>query len=233
MARKRNKEAIKERRQAREQEQKQKQLIRFGALFFGLAVIGIMGFFITSAGNSGPDVAIERLELDPILGNPDAPVTIVEYAAFGCEACKSWHEAGIVEQILAQYPNQVKFVYRDLPIIDAPWSQAMAEIAQCALDQGNDNFWVAHDILFEDTSLGRTSQSDAVELIAESNTTMNIDALRDCVNDNTHFNTVRYDMERPEAVSLRGTPSWFVNGQQVYQASPQVIIQMIETALNS
>lgn len=233
MARKRNKEAIKERRQAREQEQRQKRLVQIGAVVFGLVVIGIIGFFMTRAGNSGPVVAVERLELDPILGNPDAPVTIIEYAAFGCEACKSWHEAGIVEQILVQYPNQVNFIYRDLPIIDPPWSQAMSEIAQCAFDQGNDNFWIAHDILFEDTDLGRTSQADAVDLIAEADTGMNIDALRECVNANTHFNTVRYDMERPEATALRGTPAWFVNGQQVYQASPQVITQMIETALNS
>ena len=141
-----NKEAIKERRKAREQEQKQKRLVQVGAVIFGLLVIGIMGFFVLNSGNSGPDVAIERLELDPILGNPDAPVTVVEYSAFGCEACKNWHEAGVIEQILAQYPNQVKFIYRDLPIIDPAWSQAMSEIAQCAFDQGNDNFWLAHDI---------------------------------------------------------------------------------------
>ncbi|GAB5493293.1 MAG: hypothetical protein Phog2KO_35080 [Phototrophicaceae bacterium] len=233
MARKRNKEAIKERRKAREQEQKQKRMVQVGAIIFGLLVLGIMGFFVINSGNNAPEVAVERLELDPVLGNPDAPVTIIEYAAFGCEACKSWHEAGVIEQILAQYPNQVKFIYRDLPIIDPPWSQAMSEIAQCALDQGNDNFWLAHDILYEDTDLGRTSQSDAVDLIAEANTTMDIDTLRQCVDDNTHFNTVRYDMERPEAAALRGTPAWFVNGQQVYQASPQIISQMIEAALNS
>ena len=69
--------------------------------------------------------------------------------------------------------------------------------------------------------------------MAEADATMDIDALRQCVDDNTHFNTVRYDMERPEAVALRGTPAWFVNGQQVYQASPQIIGQMIEAALNS
>lgn len=233
MARKRNKEAIKERRKAREGERKQKQIVQVGAVIVGLLVLGIMAFFVVNSGNNGPDIAQERLELDPILGNPNAPVTIVEYAAFGCEACRSWHEAGVVEQILAQYPNQVKFVYRDLPIIIPAWSQEMGEVAQCAFDQGNDAFWIAHDVLYEDTIQGRTSQSAAIDLIANAGSDINIDDLRECTEANTHFNTVRYDMERPEAVALRGTPSWFVNGQQVYQASPQVITQMIDAALGS
>lgn len=233
MARKRNKETIKDRRKSREQDRKQKQIVQVGAVIFGLVVIGIMAFFILNTRNNAPDIAQERLELDPVLGNPDAPVTIVEYAAFGCEACRVWHEAGIIDQILAQYPNQVKFIYRDLPIILPAWSQEMGEVAQCAFDQSNDTFWVAHDVLYEDTIQGRTSQRDAIDLIGRADSTIDIEALGQCVDDNTHFNTVRYDMERPEARALRGTPTWFVNGQQVYQASPEVIIQLIEAALSS
>ena len=146
--RKRDRAKIKERRQAREQERKQKQIVQIGAVLVGLFVVGIIAFFAFGSGGNAPDVAIERLELDPILGNPDAPVTIVEYGAFGCHACRQWHEAGVIDQILAQFPNQVNFIYRDMPIIDPAWSQSMSEIAQCALDQGNDNFWVAHDTLF-------------------------------------------------------------------------------------
>ncbi|MGB7337969.1 MAG: thioredoxin domain-containing protein [Phototrophicaceae bacterium] len=230
---KRNRSAIKERRQAREQQQKQARLVQIGALLVGVFVIGMIGFFALRAGNSGPSVPVERLERDPVLGNPDAPITIVEYAAFGCEACRSWHEAGVVDQILAQYPNQVKFIFRDMPIIIPAWSQAMGEIAQCAFDQGNDGFWTAHDIIFEDTVQGRTNQSDTLDIIEEANTTLDMPTLRECVSNNTHFNTVRYDMERPEALGIRGTPTWFVNGQQVYSASPSTIIQMIETELDS
>ena len=86
---------------------------------------------------------------------------------------------------------------------------------------------------FEDTVQGRTGQSVAIDLIAAENSTMNIDELRACVDANTHFNTVRFDMERPEALGIRGTPTWFVNGQQVFNASPAVITQMIQAELNS
>lgn len=230
---KRNRAAIRERRQARDKQQKQQRMVQFGALFVGIFVIGMIAFFGIRAGNSGPSVAPERLELDPILGNPDAPITVIEYAAFGCEACRSWHEAGVVDQILEQYPNQVRFIFRDMPIIIPAWSQEMGEIAQCAFDQGNDHFWVVHDIIFEDTVLGRSNQSATLDLIEDANTTLDMTALRECVSNNTHFNTVRYDMERPEALGIRGTPTWFVNGQQLYSPSPSAIIQIIESELSS
>lgn len=228
---KRNRAAIRKRKQTREQEQQQKRMVQIGAVLVGALVLGIIGFFALGAGQGGPQQSDERLNLDPILGNPDAPVTITEYSAFGCESCRAWHNAGVVEDILAQYPNQVRFIYRDMPITNPPWSQEMAEIAQCALDQSNELFWVAHDTLFEDTIQGRTSQSAAIDLIEAENSGMDMEALRSCVDANTHFQTVRYDMERSEARGIRGTPTWFVNGQQVYQASPQVLIQMIDAAL--
>jgi len=230
--RKRDKESIRKRRKARSQEKQQKQMIQVGAVLIGIVLLAVIAYFSLSPANA-PDVAFERLELDPVLGNPDAPVTIVEYGAFGCHACREWHNAGIVDDILQQFPGQVKFVYRDMPIIDPPWSQAMAEIAQCALDQSNEAFWIAHDSLFEDTVQGRTNQSAAVDLVIAADPLIDGDALSSCVDANTHHNTVQYDMERPEAAGIRGTPTWFVNGQQVYSASPQVIIQMVESALGS
>ncbi|MEL6306566.1 MAG: thioredoxin domain-containing protein [Chloroflexota bacterium] len=227
----RNRNNTRRRRQEREQEKQRQQIVRIIAVVIGVFVLGIVGFFVLGTGNSGPEQPQARLDLDPILGNPDAPVTLIEYGAYGCEACRSWHEAGIVEDILATYPNQVRFIYRDLPIISAAWSQEMAEVAQCALDQSNDLFWQAHNTLFEDTELTRTSQPNAVNLVLENAPTMDETAFRDCVNGNTHFRTVRFDMERLEVRGVRGTPTWFVNGQQVYSASPQVITQLIDNAL--
>lgn len=229
--RKRDRAKIKERRKARGKEQ-QKKMIQRVAVLIGIVVIVAIAIF-SIVPEKAPEIALERLELDPVLGNPDAAVTITEYAAFGCSACREWHNSGIIDDILQQFPGQVKFVYRDMPIIDAAWSQSMSEIAQCALDGSNEAFWVAHDSLYEDTELGRTSQSDAVEMVIAADPLIDGEALRECVEANTHHNTVRYDMDRPEAAGIRGTPTWFVNGQQLYSASPQVIIQMIENELGS
>ena len=107
---------------------------------------------------------MSRLELDPILGNPDAPVTLIEYGAYGCHACKFWHEEGIVETLLEEFGGQVNFVYRDLPIIVPPYSQRAAEVAQCALDQGNEQFWTMHDAIFTQADQGKASADALIQL---------------------------------------------------------------------
>lgn len=225
---KNKRENARKRKEEREQQQKQQQQIQIGAVLIGILVIGLIAFYSFS-GQAAPEVAQERLELDPILGNPDAPVTITEYGAYGCSACRSWHEAGIVEQILEEFPNQAKFVYRDIPIIMPAWSQSMGEVAQCALDQGQNEFWSMHDALFHQTIQGRTSQAEAVQLGLGLG--LDMGALQTCVDNNTHSDTVRYDMNREEARGIRSTPTWFVNGERVFNASPDVLRQMISSEL--
>ncbi len=83
---------------------------------------------------------------DPALGPVDAPVVITEYADFGCPACRSWHAAGIREQVRAVYGDQVRFVWKDFPVI-APLSPQAAEAGQCAAAQGK--FWEFHDTAYE------------------------------------------------------------------------------------
>lgn len=217
-----------ERKKARASQKRQQRWVQYGSLALIILLIGLFTFF-TLSGPQAPEQPIERLELDPVLGNPDAPISIVEYSAYGCEACRAWHQAGIIEQILQEFPNQVKFIYRDMPIIMPAWSQDMAEIAQCALDQGNDAFWLMHNALFSQTIQGSTSQADAIKLGA--NLGLDVNALQACVDANTHYNTVRYDMNRPEARGIRGTPTWFVDGQIIYNASPDILRQTIRTEL--
>jgi protein-disulfide isomerase len=83
---------------------------------------------------------------EPSLGPADAPVTIVEYGDFGCTTCRGWYKQGVLGQILAHYGDQVRFVWRDFPIITAASPQA-AEAGQCAFDQGR--FWQYHDLLYD------------------------------------------------------------------------------------
>lgn len=208
---------------------KYRHYIQVGVILTGFVLLIAIALFTLNRPNT-PKATQERLELDPYLGNPNAPVTITEYAAYGCDSCRRWHQAGIMEQILTEFPNQVKFVYRDIPIILPSWSQEMAEVAQCALDQGQETFWLMHDALYFETVLGRTTQMQAVQL--GINLGLDTDALQICVENDTHYEVVRYDMQRPEALGIRSTPTWFVNGQLVYDASSKQLREMINIELS-
>ena len=82
------------------------------------------------------------------LGPATAKVVITEYSDFGCITCKTWHDFGIRDQIIEKFRADVRFVWRDFPVI-TPDSKLAAEAGFCAHDQ--DMFWEYHDIVFENS----------------------------------------------------------------------------------
>src|SRR3989344_2590506 len=85
---------------------------------------------------------------DPVLGDENAPLTIIEFSDFECPFCKRANDDAIA-QVKSQYVNsgKVKIVYRDFPLTSIhPNAQKAAEAAECADDQGK--FWEMHDIIF-------------------------------------------------------------------------------------
>ncbi len=83
----------------------------------------------------------------PFRGNPDAPVTIVEFSDFQCPYCSKG--AKTVDQILEKYPNDVKVVFQHFPLGFHKWAKPAAVAAHCAGQQNNDAFWSLHDSYFE------------------------------------------------------------------------------------
>ena len=173
---------------------------------------------------------IARYELDPILGDPDAPVTLIEYGAYGCHACKYWHEEGIVEELLEEFAGRVNFVYRDIPIIVPPYSQMAAEIAQCALDQGNDQFWTMHGAIYTQAEQGRASADELLQLGADAG--LDGAALRKCYEAGAHVATVRYDHDRGAALGIRSTPTFVIGGAPVANANPELLRELLQAELD-
>lgn len=213
-------------RMARREAAKQRQMLVTGGLV--TVIVGVLVLILSSTGAASPAVAQERLDLDPILGNPDAPVTIIEYGAYACPACRSWHQARIVEQILAEYPGQVRFVFRDFPVINPPYDRMAAALAQCALDQSQEGFWTLHDALYT-TAVPGSSQDELIRLGEQMG--LNGDALRACAEANTHYATVQYDETRARNLGLPGTPSFLVNDIRLFNATPDTLRAAVEQAL--
>jgi protein-disulfide isomerase len=197
----------------------------------GLVVIVLAGALyvtrsdILSFGTQSASAAVQDSE--PTIGPTTAPVTIVEYGDFGCPACKSWHQAGIKDQVIAQYGDQVRFVWRDFPVI-TPMSPKAAEAAECAHDQGR--FWAYHDMILERAP--RIQVDDLKTYAAELS--LDIDQFDQCLDSDQHRATVGQDHNAARALNLRGTPSFVVNGE-VLPAPPSFnfLQQVIESKLNS
>lgn len=224
MAKKR-KNARTKRKQDKKQQQKRQNMIMAGVALF---IIGAFALFGISNRAGAYD---ERFDLDPIYGNPDAPVSIIEYGAYGCHACKEVHEAGLLEQLIEEYDGQVNLIFRDIPIISPQYDFMAAQLAQCTLDQSNDLFWAFHDMMY---TVAVQSVSTSDELIANAGRLgIDTDALNDCYNAGTHAGTVRYDQQRGLDAGVRGTPTFFINGERLFSFSPDGFRDAINRALNA
>ncbi|MBI1955249.1 MAG: DsbA family protein [Acidobacteria bacterium] len=144
---------------------------------------------------------------DPALGPKTAPVTIVEYGDFGCSACKAWFRAGILQELRSRYGDQIRFVFRDFPVI-TPQSPKAAEAGQCAYDQGK--FWEYHDRLYSAAAI-------AVSHLKAYAAEIGLDGRKfnQCLDSDRHAPTVERDLQDALARGFRGTPSFVVNDQPI------------------
>jgi len=90
-----------------------------------------------------------------VKGNENAPITIVEYSDFQCPYCSRFHSD--MNQIMSEYPNDVKWVYKHFPLDSIhPVARKAAEASECAADQ--DAFWEYADELYDRQSILKESE---------------------------------------------------------------------------
>lgn len=154
----------------------------------------------------GEKPTLEIFNTDPVRGPADARVTIVEFGDFSCEHCKE--SAPIIRQILRDYPNEVRVVWKDLPAATYPQNSGPLHVAgQCAHRQGR--FWEYHDQLFaaQNTALTR---NDLVAMAVDAG--LDRLAFEDCVDNNE---TIPLILERnllmAQELGVDGVPYFVLN----------------------
>jgi len=145
---------------------------------------------------------------DPYLGDANARVTIIEYGDFGCPTCRGWEKSGVLKEIRQKYGNQVKFVWRDFPVI-TPESPKAAEAAQCANDQGK--FWEFHDLLYA------RAPALAVNDLKSYAKEINLDTARfnQCLDSGQKQAKVNQSEHEALNLGFRGTPDFLVNNKPI------------------
>lgn len=186
-------------------------------------------------------------ESDPVLGNPDAPVTIVEFSDFQCPYCRSFW-LSTYPQLKKDYidTGKVKLVYRNFPLPFHSAAMPSAIGGQCAEDQGK--FWEYHDELFaqqmkleaDPTRVAVTIPYAEPEIKAWARSAgLDGAAFDACLDAKTYEASVQEDIAAADAATVEaniqnewGTPGFFVNGFPVVGAQPFAAFQQaIEAAL--
>ncbi len=177
----------------------------------------LSGMQPAAAGPAAPQKLIVSPDDDPMIGSPNAPVTIVEFSDFECPFCARFHQ-DTLPLIMQNYveTGAVNIVYRDFPIDRIHPNARMAHIAsECADEQGM--FWPYHDMLFEGQSewnrLGPEELAGQMVTYAGA-LSLDVDAFASCLENPVINAEISADKAQGSQYGATGTPAFFIGNDE-------------------
>ncbi|HJM79417.1 MAG TPA: DsbA family protein [Nitrosopumilus sp.] len=155
---------------------------------------------------------------DPIIGNPDAPITIIEFSDFQCPFCARFH-IQTLPTIMDEYIEKgtVKLVFRDFPLQSIHPNAVPASVAaECANEQGK--FKEMHDVLFEKQNEWSNLQTDyVIEMFNEYALKLELQEkdFRSCLTTAKYVNEIKKDLDDGRTYGITGTPGFFIGNEQI------------------
>jgi len=179
---------------------------------------------------------------DPVRGEQNAPITIVEFSDFQCPFCARF-QTQTLPLILEQYVDtgKVKFVFRDFPIQSShPNAMFAAVAAECANEQ--DKYWQFHDELFGNQEVwNKMAFTNATKVFKEFaiRLDLNQEQYNSCLDSGKYIGEINNDLNDGRKYGITGTPGFFignekigfikVNGAQPFEVFKSVIDSQLNT----
>jgi protein-disulfide isomerase len=183
-----------------------------GILVGTVAVLTGVGWLMTRLGEGDKRVVDVAGDARLATGSAEARVTIVEWSDFQCPACKQAEPA--LKQILADYPQEVRLVYRHFPLTQIhQQALAAAILAEAANAEGK--FWQMHDLLFERQSEWENNGAKFNEYRRE----LGISEAGD------YRELVQRDVRDGQVLRINATPTFFVNGRKTNVVKLRAVIE--------
>jgi protein-disulfide isomerase len=172
----------------------------------------------------------------PVRGNPDAKVTIVNYDDFECPFCARMHST-LMTEILPQYGDKVKIIYKDYPLSMHPWAKHAANNANCLAKESGPGYWEFADYVHANQRAINGSQKDVQNSFNElDHLTLDIGKkngadtarLQACIKAQPDA-VLKASITEGDSIGVNATPTVFVNGERLEGA---VDLEEVKAALN-
>lgn len=150
----------------------------------------------------------------PILGKPDAKITVVEFSDFQCPFCKRGNDT--MKDLLKEFPDDVKLIFMHLPLPFHKQATSAAVASIAAGEQGK--FWEMHDLLFDNQ--GRLGEEDKLYVELAEKLKLDVAKFKEDLKAEKNKKVVEANAAVATKLGVNGTPGFFVNGVQVRGARP-------------
>jgi len=187
------------------------------------------------ANTSTNDPGAEPPGADPphVRGNPNAPVTLEEFADFQCPSCGAYYPE--LKKIEAEFGDKLRVIFRERPLVPPHDHALMA--AQAAEAAGlQDRFWEMHDKLYEN----QTAWSEAKDLVPvfvdyAKQIGLDTDRFMKDLNGEKVATRIFQDGKRVHFLNVNSTPTFYVNGKEAKddQWKPEGLRAMIRQSLSA
>lgn len=163
-----------------------------------------------------------NLQDRPVRGNPNAKVTIVNFDDFECPFCSRMHST-LMTEILPQYGDRVRIIYKDFPLPMHPWAPHAANDANCLAKESPEAYWEFADyvhanqrsITGPDNNLVKSSNElDHITMDFGKKHGANADRLQACIKAQSD-QAVKASTAEGDSLGVSATPTLFVNGQRL------------------
>ena len=185
-------------------------------IVIAVIILGLFGVLMLTREDSGNENASTNTDITPtnhVVGKTDSNVTLIEYGDFQCPACRAY--IPIVEQIKAEYSDEISFQFRHFPLVSIhPNAFIAGRAAEAAALQ--DKFYEMHDILYEQQDLW-SSATDPTDAFVRYADELGIDGakLREDMQTALVGDKINADTSEAQKLGATGTPSFVLNGELI------------------
>ena len=160
-----------------------------------------------------PTKGIASIDDDPILGDKNAPITIIEFSDYECPFCKR-HFTDTYPKLIKEYidSGKAKLVFRDFPLsFHDPMATKEAVAANCAKEQGGDKkYFEFHGEIFKRTTSNGNGLDDAKIKTIASDLGLNISSFTTCLSNKAMEDEVKKDIADGSSAGASGTPTFLI-----------------------
>jgi len=180
----------------------------------GVLVGGVLSGFVIDSNNLEKLTSTKLIENgSPFMGNPNAPITILEWGDYQCTFCYKFHQntLDIINEDFIK-TGKVKIIFKDFPLNGLD-SKLAAEASYCAQDQ--EKYWKYHDELYKNWEGERTGwiTRESLTKFAEI-VEIDVEKFNKCLDDHKYENKVNLLYEFGKEIGIDATPSFLVFNDQ-------------------